>query len=122
MANTHILICDDEEGVRESLKHMLSDEYTLTYATNGEEAVEQVKAHAPAVAILDVKMPKMNGLEALRQIKALTPQTAVLMITGYESTDVATQAVNLGAAGYIVKPFHREKILAQIKALLDAPL
>lgn len=122
MAKPHILICDDEAGVRESLKHMLGDTYALAYAADGEEAVAYVKANAPDLAILDIKMPKLNGLEALRQIKALKPQVKVLMITGYESTDIATQAINLGAADYLVKPFKQEKILAQIEAVLDATL
>ena len=120
MPTTTILICDDEEGVRESLKHMLGAAYTLAYAVDGAEAVAFVNAHDPAVVFLDVKMPKINGLEALRQIKAAKPHVKVVMITGYESTDIATEAINLGAADYLVKPFKQQAILAQIQALLGA--
>lgn len=122
MPKATILICDDEEGVRESLKHMLGEEYALSYAADGEEAVAFVKAHDPDLAILDVKMPKLNGIEALRRIKQAKPRVKILMITGYDSTDIAAQAINLGAADYLVKPFKQPEILAQIKAALDAAL
>ena len=118
MKKAHILICDDESGVRESLKLILEEEYTLAYATNGEEAVEYVKKHDPDIAILDIKMPRMNGMEALRQVKKLKPKLKVLMITGYESSDVATQMINLGADDYLTKPFDSTKVTAQVRGLL----
>ncbi|MCM8811944.1 MAG: response regulator [Candidatus Omnitrophica bacterium] len=120
MKKANILICDDEEGVRETLKHMLGGEYELSFAANGEEAVEHVRANDPAIAIMDIKMPKMNGLEALRRIKELKPGVRVVIITGYEATDVATEAINLGADDYITKPFRQQKILTQVRALLDS--
>ncbi len=119
MKKANILICDDEEGVRETLKHMLGDQYALSFAQDGEEALEHVKTYDPDIAVLDIKMPKMNGLEALKQIKELKPHVRVLIVTGYESTDVATEAINLGADDYIVKPFKQQKILTQIRALVE---
>ncbi len=120
MKKANVLVCDDEEGVRETLKHMLGTEYELSFAANGEEAVEHVKAHNPDMAIMDIKMPRLNGLEALRKIKELKPGIRVVIITGYESTDVATEAINLGADDYITKPFRQQKILSQVRALLDS--
>ncbi len=115
-----ILICDDEMGVRESLKLILGEEYTLVYVTNGEEAVRYIKAHSPDLAIMDVKMPKMGGLDALRLIKKIRPKQRVLMATGYESCDVASQAVKLGANDYLVKPFEQEEVRSKVRALLSA--
>jgi len=120
MKKANVLVCDDEEGVRETLKHMLGGEYELSFAADGEEAVEHVKTHNPDMAIMDIKMPRLNGLEALRKIKELKPGIRVVIITGYESTDVATEAINLGADDYITKPFRQQKILTQIRALLDS--
>jgi len=120
MRKADILVCDDEAGVRESLKLILGKEYTLAYATNGEEAVNYIKAHNPDLLIMDVKMPKMGGLEALRLIKRLKPKLPVLMATGYESSDVAVQAVHLGANDYLVKPYDREQVHAKVQALLSA--
>lgn len=119
MKKANILICDDEQGVRESFRIILGKEFDLSFATNGEEAVDYVKTHDPDLLILDVKMPKMTGLEALRAIKQLKPGVRVLMITGYESSDVANQAANLGADDYTTKPFDALKILSQIRTLLD---
>ncbi len=119
MKKPSILICDDEPGVRESLKYILGDEYALAYAANGVEAVDYIKANDVDMAILDIKMPKLNGLEALQQIKQAKPNLPVLMLTGYEAIDVASQAMNLGANNYLTKPIHEEKVLAQVRALLN---
>lgn len=120
MSKPHVLICDDELGVRESLKHLLEDEYELAYAANGLEAVEYVKANEPDLVILDIKMPKLDGLQALRRMKGVKPDVRVLMITGYEATQVAAQAINAGAADYITKPFDGEKVLAQVRKLVNS--
>ena len=120
MKKGNILVCDDEEGVRETLKHMLDGEYDLSFASDGEAAVEHVKTNDVGLASMDIKMPKMNGLEALRKIKELKPAVRVVIITGYESTDVASEAFNLGADDYITKPFRQQKILSQVRALLDS--
>ncbi len=116
-----VLICDDELGVRESLRLILEGQYALSFAVNGEEAVRHVKDHNPAVVIMDIKMPVMNGLDALAQIKKLKPRVPVVMITGYESDDVAAQAMRLGANDYLTKPFDRQRILSKIQAILRPP-
>ena len=118
MKETKILICDDEPGIRESLKLILERDYTLSYARNGREAVEQVKQHRPDLVITDIKMPHLNGLEALKAIKRADSRLPVLIITGYESSDVAAEAVNLGANDYLTKPFDREKVREKVLALL----
>jgi len=118
MPQAEILICDDEPGVRESLKLILDREYALTCVTNGEEALAYLAGHSPAMAILDVKMPKMGGLEALREITRRHPALKVLVISGYESADIAAQAIGLGAAEYLTKPFDRQTVLATVRTLV----
>ena len=120
MKKITILICDDEPGVRESLRIILEDTYTLAFAINGEEAVNHVKTHNPDLTIMDIKMPKMDGLEALRQMKQLNPNVRVLLVTGYESSDVVTQARALGADGYLTKPFNGQKVHEQVHKLLGS--
>lgn len=117
MKKPSVLICDDEEGTRESLKVMLAEDYTLAFAGNGEEAVRYVRWRHLDLLILDIKMPKVDGLEVLRQVKRLKPALKVLIVTGYESSDVAQQAIQLGADGYLTKPFDWQKVQSQLKAL-----
>ena len=105
-----LLICDDEEGIRESLKLILEKDYDLTFAQNGDEAVLAMKASPADIAILDIKMPKKDGLETLKELKKVNPSSKVIIATGYKSVDIAQEALSLGASDYIVKPFDREKI------------
>ena len=118
MKKARILICDDEAGVRESLKLILGNDHFLTFATNGQEAVDYIKKNDFDIAILDIKMPRLGGLDALPQIRRMKPKIRILMATGYESSDVAAQAIKLGADDYLVKSFYRRKVLTTIKTFL----
>jgi len=118
MAKQKILICDDSEGVRESLKLILEKDYELIFASDGLEAIEKVKRKSPALVILDIKMPKLNGIEALKEMKKLIPNIKALFVTGYQYTDAAKDAVLLGALDYIVKPFKAQELKAAVKKIL----
>lgn len=116
-----ILIVDDEEGVRESLKLILSDHYDLIVVENGEQAIDVVKnAKDIGLVLMDIKMPRINGLEVLKQMKSLSPSLKVIIVTGYRSVETATEAVRLGASGYLVKPFKSEEILTTVKKQFKA--
>lgn len=118
MGKQRILICDDERGVRDSLKLILETEYHLIFATDGQEALEMIRKEPVDLAILDVKMPRLNGMETLRELKQLNPAPRVLMITGYESSDVAGEAIQAGADDYLTKPFERDTVREKVRALL----
>lgn len=105
-----ILVCDDEEGIRESLKLILEKDYDLIFAQNGDEAVLAMKALPIDITILDIKMPKKDGLETLKELKKINPSSKVIIATGYKSVDIAAEAMKLGATDYVVKPFDRTKI------------
>jgi len=111
-----IMIVDDEEGVRESLKLILSDYYELIVVSDGTKCVEALK-NAPDVdlVLLDIKMPKTSGIEVLKGIREIAPKLNVMIVTGYRSVDAATEAVRLGATGYIVKPFRSDELLATVR-------
>lgn len=121
MPKATLLICDDEPGVRDSLKLILEADYHLAFAADGEEAILCAKSLKPDLAILDIKMPRMNGLECLKKLKQLEPKLKVLILTGYESGDVASEAVHLGAANYLTKPLERDKVLSAVQSLLTPP-
>jgi DNA-binding NtrC family response regulator len=111
-----ILICDDEEGIRESLKLILGDHHDLILADSGEQCLECLdKDKTIGLLLLDIKMPKVNGLEILKVVKDKHPELKVIIVTGYKSVETATEAAALGAAGYIVKPFQSEEILTTVQ-------
>ena len=116
MANSKILICDDEEGIRESLKLILADHFNLIAVDSGDMALE-VLAHSKdiKVMLLDIKMPQTNGLNVLQEIKKKYPHLKIIMVTGYKSVETAAEATRLGACGYIVKPFKSQEILETVK-------
>lgn len=111
-----ILIVDDEEGIRESLKLILSDHYEIILTDGGEQALE-VLGHARdiGVVLLDIKMRKVHGLDVLKEIKTKYPKVNVIMVTGYKSVETAAEAARLGASGYVVKPFKAEEILTIVQ-------
>ena len=110
-----VLICDDEEGIRESLKLILSDHYDLVVTKDGEQCLDCLaKVKDIGLVLIDIKMPRVSGLEILKEIKELYPSLPVIIVTGYKSVETATEAVRLGASGYIVKPFKSEEILATV--------
>lgn len=113
-----VLVCDDEEGLRESFKLILSDTYELKFASNGLEAMEILKTSTPSAMLLDIKMPKQNGMDTLKQIKKLKPSLPVLIVTGYQSVEMAQEALKHGAADYIPKPFESRQILKAVKQVL----
>ncbi len=115
-----VLICDDEEGIRESLKLILADFYNIRLSHNGLEAVELLKTFSPDVMLLDIKMPKLHGLEILKQIKKVRPALPVIIVSGYQSVEIAQEAIKLGAADYIPKPFESKKVIQSVQLTLDS--
>lgn len=111
-----ILICDDEENIRETLKLILGDTYSLFLVSNGEQALYTLENNKDIkIVLLDIKLPKVSGLDVLSEIKRKFPYIKIIMLTAYRSIEVAAEASRLGASGYIVKPFKAQDILETIK-------
>jgi signal transduction histidine kinase len=100
-----LLIVDDEEGPRQSLRVVFKDDYNLLIASDGQRAVELAQEHKINVAILDIRMTGMSGTEVLERLKAIQPSTEVIMLTAYETVETIRQALRLGACDYLNKPF-----------------
>lgn len=116
MDKKHILICDDELGIRESLNLILKDDYDLSFCNNGSECLECLAAGQKFdLILLDIKMPKVNGLDILKKIKEKSPNQNIIIITGYKSMETASEAVKAGAVDYIVKPFSSKDILKSVE-------
>ncbi len=118
MPRPRILICDDEEGVRESLRLILEERYDVDVAEGGAEAVAHVAQQPYQLLFLDIKMPQMDGLETLKRVRKLAPTMPVVILTAYQSMDIAKQTLKLGANDYLSKPFDRAQILDAVKQLL----
>ncbi len=111
-----ILICDDEEGIRESLKLILSDDYDLIVVDSSTQCVDVLKQDKSiAILLLDIKMPKMHGLEVVKEVQKVRPDVKIIMVTGYRSVETAAESIKLGAVDYIVKPFKSDEILNSVK-------
>ena len=119
MTKPRILIADDEENIRESLNLILGEIYDLAFAKNGEEALAQLRSGAFELALLDIKMPKLDGMEVLKRLKETNHATPVLMLTAYQSVEIAKEAIKLGAMDYLPKPFDREHLLTTIRGILE---
>lgn len=118
MARPRILIADDEEGIRESLNLILGDSYDLIFAHDGEQALEKLQRSQVSLALLDIKMPKLDGLQVLKRVREEGVNTPVLMLTAYQSVELAKEAVNSGALDYLPKPFEREQILKAVRGVV----
>jgi DNA-binding response OmpR family regulator len=118
MPKPRILIAEDEEGIRESLTLVLDGEYELLYAKDGEEALAAIGRQAPDLVLLDIKMPKLDGMDVLRRLREQPGAPPVLMLTAYQSVELAREAINLGARDYLTKPFDREQVRAAIRGAL----
>ncbi len=115
MPKPRILIADDEEGVRESLNLILGETYELVFANDGEEALSRLEQELFTLVLLDIKMPKLDGLEVLRRLKSRGNNTPVLMLTAYQSVELAQEALKLGAKDYLAKPFERDQIIRVVQ-------
>src|SRR5215204_1644609 len=110
-----VLICDDEEIMRDVLETILSTAgYKVDLAKTGEESVEAYAQKSYDVVLMDVSMPGIGGLTALQEIIKMDANAYVLMITAYATFDTAISAWEKGAEGCIRKPFQNEQILALV--------
>lgn len=100
-----LLIVDDEEGPRQSLRVIFKDEYELLMASDGPSAIELARNNKVDVAVLDIRMAGMSGIEVLERLKFVDPGIEVVMMTAFETTDTMRQALRLRACDYINKPF-----------------
>ena len=113
-----VMVVDDDRMMQEMLKFILrSESYPIVgQASNGEDAVMQCGELKPDIVLLDINMPKMDGIQALVEIRKASPSTMVLMVSGDATIDKVKEALEKGAAGFIVKPLKPASVLDKIRA------
>jgi DNA-binding response OmpR family regulator len=111
-----ILVVDDDWDLRDNIVEILkNDGFDVNTASNGEEALDILKASEFDLALLDLIMPKMGGMDLLPLIKRQHPNTKVIMITAYSTVDNAVEAMKKGADDYITKPFKIDELSMAVK-------
>lgn len=115
-----VLLADDHAVVRKGIREFLEEDGGVTVvaeAADGAEAVRLVGELRPAVALLDVQMPRVNGIEATRQIKAACPEVRVLILTAYDEDPYVFALLRAGADGYILKNADPDDLVAAVKTV-----
>jgi two-component system, NarL family, response regulator LiaR len=117
-----VLICDDQDVVREGLRTILSTApgiQVVALAEDGAAAVEQFERHKPDVVLMDLKMPGVNGIQATRQLRDRYPDARVLALTTYDADEWVFDAIRAGAAGYLLKDTPRAGLIKAIEGTVN---
>jgi DNA-binding NtrC family response regulator len=110
-----VLVVDDNQVIQDILKQFLERGYTVEVVGNASLALASVVQKTPDVILLDVRMPGVDGLSLLKSLRDMGVQTPIFVMTGYDSTQVAIDALEKGATGYLPKPFdliHLDRLIA----------
>jgi two-component system, sensor histidine kinase and response regulator len=114
-----MLVVDDEEGPRMSLRVIFKDDYDILVANDGATAIELAQNHKIDVAVCDIRMAGMSGIEVLERLKYVNPAIEVVMMTAFETTDTMRQALRLRACDYINKPFDISTMRAAVSSAMQ---
>ena len=115
-----ILVIDDEEAIRKSLRMVLEYEgYEFLEAGAGQAGIEMLRREGPDAVLLDIKMPGMDGLEVLQSVRAKDAHTPVLMISGHGDIPTAVEAIQKGAYDFLEKPLESERVLTALRNAIE---
>jgi DNA-binding NarL/FixJ family response regulator len=117
---TRVLVADDHQIIVQGLCRLLEESQTcvvVAHARNGKEAAAKALETHPEVAVLDINMPVLNGVEATREIRRTLPATEVLILTAYESEQLAHAILRAGARGYILKSDAARDLVLAVESL-----
>lgn len=117
-----IMIADDQELIRESLKIILSTnpEFKITdLVSNGNEVIESIKKEVPDVILMDVRMPGMDGVTCTKIIKKTHPHTNIIVLTTFDDDEYIYNALKFGASGYLLKGVALEELVDAIKTVVE---
>jgi len=120
MANTHILVVDDEPDIRQLVQEILEDEgYQVSVAEDAASADKARREHQPDLVLLDIWMPDVDGISLLREWSEAELLFQVIMMSGHGSVETAVEATKLGAYDFIEKPISLAKLLLTVERALE---
>lgn len=119
ISDKHVLVVDDEDLFRNALASTLKHEgYKVTAVQHGKLAQDVIGLEKVDAVISDINMPGMSGIELLHQLKKTNPELPVVLMTGFSDLKETTEAYDLGAKGFLAKPFKKEELLELLKVIL----
>ena len=114
-----ILVVDDDEGLRESFRLILEDEYEVLDAADGPRALDLVRTTSVDLVLLDIRLPDMDGIEVLERLKSIDEHIEVVLVTAVKTVRTAVAAMKLGAFDYVTKPFEEDELIAVVQRALE---
>ena len=120
MPNERVLVCDDEEAIREVVSTLLEAQgFQCTVVQNGFQAIEAVKKSPPDLVLSDIVMPEMDGMRLLKQLRSFDEDIPVIMVTAMHDISIAIEAMRAGAYDYILKPFEKDQLYLSVNRALE---
>ena len=114
-----ILIVDDENDMRETMRTILKNKYLVQAASSGQDALDHIKKATFSLVLLDLRMPKMDGVETLKKIRETDPSLPVIIVSASKDIKSAVECIKIGAEDYISKPFEVDELMAIIDKSLE---
>ncbi len=109
-----VLIVDDEEIIRTFLSEVLGEKYDVSLASDGDEAIEQIKKRRFDLIITDLKMPRVQGEEVVKFAQQQDPTSRVIVISGFSNLYMVSQSINNGACAFLSKPFSIKELMETV--------
>jgi len=120
LAGDKILVCDDEEAIREVISTLLeARDYRCTVVPDGFQAIQEIKKGSYDLVLSDIVMPEMDGMRLLRQARTQDEDIPVIMVTAMHDISIALEAIRAGAYDYILKPFEKDQLYHSVERALE---
>jgi putative nucleotidyltransferase with HDIG domain len=120
LAGEKILVCDDEEAIREVVSTLLEAQgYRCTVVPDGSRAIQQITNDSHDLVLSDIVMPEMDGMRLLRQLRTQDKDIPVIMVTAMHDISIALEAIRAGAYDYILKPFEKDQLYHSVGRALE---
>lgn len=113
-ARKSVLVVDDEEIIRSFLYEVLSEEYDVSLACDGDEAIDEIRKNKFDLIITDLKMPRVSGEEVVKFACDNDPRSKVIVISGFSSLYTVSQSINNGACAFLSKPFSIKELMQTV--------